>query len=98
MKTSELLKLDYRDLLKGLVVAVISAVLTAAKTSWDAGSLTFNWDAIETVAASAAASYLIKNLLTDSKVVVKADSPAAGLVLNTADPATPQEKSPAENA
>jgi hypothetical protein len=53
--------LGLSDFLKGLLLAVISAVLTVVATSLDAGSLTFNWKAIGLVAASTAVSYLIKN-------------------------------------
>lgn len=64
---SKLFNLDLKDLLKGMVVAVLAAVLTIIYNTVQAGSLTFDWKAIGTAGITAAAAYLLKNLQTNSK-------------------------------
>jgi hypothetical protein len=64
MKTSNLYSLDLKDLAKGLIVAVGSAVITTIQTSLQAGSLNFNWKLIGTVALGAGIAYLGKNFFT----------------------------------
>lgn len=68
MKTSNLYRLDWNDLVKGLIVAVVSAVITTVQTSLQAGSLDFNWKLIGTVALSAGIAYLGKNLFTPASL------------------------------
>jgi hypothetical protein len=72
MKTSSLFSLDFKDLGKGLLVAVGGAVIAAIETSIQAGSLTFNWKAIGGVALAAGLSYLVKNLFTPAQTVTPA--------------------------
>lgn len=64
---SKFLSLNATDFLRGLVVSVLSAVLTIIYQTIQAGSLTFDWKAIGTIAASAALGYILKNLLTNSE-------------------------------
>lgn len=59
---SSFLKLNIKDFAKGLLVAVISAVLTVVYTSLQAGSLNFDWKVIATTALTAALAYLTKNV------------------------------------
>jgi VIT1/CCC1 family predicted Fe2+/Mn2+ transporter len=65
---SNFLNLNLQDLGKGLIVAVIAAVLTFAYEALQAGTLfapgTFK--TVGMVALGAALSYLIKNLFTNS--------------------------------
>ena len=72
--TSKQWMLNYRDFLKGLLVAVIGAVLTTVQTSLDAGSLTFNWKTIATVGITAGVAYLVKNFATPSQIILKKDN------------------------
>lgn len=58
------------DILKGLLVAVITPVFTILLTSLDAGSLVFDWKVIGTVALSAALSYIMKNFLSPPRIVI----------------------------
>lgn len=60
-----MLSLKWKDLFKGLIVSVVTAVLTVIQTSLSAGSLTFNWKEIGTVALTATIAYLTKNFFTD---------------------------------
>ena len=69
MKKSKFMKLDARDFLKGLLVAVLTALLTGLYQLLQAGG-DLTWLAMKPVVmASAAAglSYLIKNLLSNSE-------------------------------
>jgi len=68
MKTSNLYSLDLKDLAKGLVVAIGSAVITTIQTSLQAGSLNFNWKLIGTVALGAGIAYLGKNFFTPASI------------------------------
>lgn len=63
---SDFLKLNWFDVGKGLLLAVISAVLTTIQTSLSAGSLEFDWKAIGLVATTTCVAYLIKNVFTNS--------------------------------
>jgi hypothetical protein len=69
MKTSSLFSLDFKDLGKGLLVAIGGAVIAAVETSVQAGSLTFNWQSIGGVAIAAGLSYLGKNFFTPAKTI-----------------------------
>ena len=68
--TSGFLTADMRDLLKGLVVAVLTSVFTVMMQSLEAGSLVFNWKAIAVTGLASALGYILKNMLTPSKVEV----------------------------
>ena len=68
MKTSPLYTLDFKDLLKGLIVAIGSAVVTTIQTSLQSGSLNFNWQLIGTVALGAGIAYLGKNFFTSASI------------------------------
>lgn len=63
---STFLTLNVRDLVNGLIVTVLAAVLTIVQTTVEAGSLNFDWQLIAKAGLTAAISYLIKNLLTNS--------------------------------
>ena len=61
-----LFKLSWEDLGRGLLVAVLSAVLTALYEYIPNGFAGIKWEAIATVAVTAGVAYLIKNLGTGS--------------------------------
>lgn len=63
---SSFLTLNAKDFIKGLVMAVLTAVITLIYTSVQAGNLTFDWKAIGVAALSSALAYITKNLLTNS--------------------------------
>lgn len=64
---SPFFNINLNDLGKGLILAVLTSVLTVIYTTVQAGSLTFNWSLIATTALTSALSYLLKNLLTNSE-------------------------------
>jgi hypothetical protein len=63
---SDFLKLNVKDFIKGLIVSVISAVLTIISTTVQAGNFTFDWKQIGIVALTAGVAYITKNFLTNS--------------------------------
>ncbi len=68
MKTSNLYSIDLKDLAKGLIVAIGSAVIATIQTSLQAGSLNFNWQLIGTVALGAGVAYISKNFFTPASI------------------------------
>jgi uncharacterized membrane protein YvlD (DUF360 family) len=64
---SPFLNLNTKDFLKGLFIAVVTAVITILYTSIQNNVFTFDWKNIGMVALSAALAYIMKNLLTNSK-------------------------------
>jgi len=64
---SSFLNIDLKDLGKGLIVAVLTSVLTIVYNTVEAGSLTFDWKVILTTGITTGLSYLLKNLLTNSQ-------------------------------
>jgi hypothetical protein len=71
MQTSSLFSLDFKDLAKGLLVAVGGAVIAAINSSIQVGAFVFNWKTIGGVALAAGVSYLGKNFFTSAKTVTR---------------------------
>lgn len=63
---STFLNLNTSDFLKGLLMAVLSSVITIVYQTVEAGSLVFDWKAIGTMAITSALAYIMKNLFTNS--------------------------------
>lgn len=63
---SSLFSLNSKDWIKGLVVAVLTAVITVVYNTIQVGELVLDWKAISVAAISAALAYITKNLLTNS--------------------------------
>lgn len=63
---STFLTLNNNDFLKGLIMAVLSTVITVVYQTVEAGSLVFDWKAIGTMALTTALAYIMKNLFTNS--------------------------------
>ena len=72
MQTSPLFSLDFKDLGKGLLVAIGGAVVAAVQSTVQAGSFTFSWKTIASVALASGLSYLGKNFLTPSQKITPA--------------------------
>lgn len=65
---SNFLNLNLTDLTKGLVVAVLTAVITYLYEALQSGDFTsLDWKIVGTTALIAAIGYLSKNLLTNSE-------------------------------
>lgn len=81
---SSFFALNGRDLVKGVIVAALTVVVTALATSLEAGSLPTidQWKSIGMMAAAAGISYFLKNFLTNKedqflKTDPKSEEPAA---------------------
>jgi hypothetical protein len=64
---SSLFTLNSKDWVKGLVVAVLTAIITVVYNTIQTGALLLDWKAISIAAISAALAYITKNLLTNSE-------------------------------
>ena len=65
---TKLFQLNGRDFLKGLVVTVVSAVLTLVLSLLNSNGLEFSmaeWQQVGVVALTAGLSYLLKNFASD---------------------------------
>lgn len=72
-KTSGLFRLDSQDLIKGLVVTVVSVPLMALIQSLNEGSISFDYKKTLMAGLAAGLSYLLKNFLTPSQTIVEED-------------------------
>lgn len=63
---SSLFTLNSRDWIKGLVIAVLTAIITVVYNTIQTGALVLDWKAISIAGISAALAYITKNLLTNS--------------------------------
>ena len=67
--SSKFLNLNWPDLLKGLLIAFIGAILTGVYKAIEAGTLTFTWAFFQPILLAGIGSglaYLIKNFFTNS--------------------------------
>lgn len=64
---SKFLTLNAKDFLKGLIIAVLTAIITFLYTSIQANNLVLDWKGMAISALTAGLAYLTKNLLTNSK-------------------------------
>lgn len=69
--TSKKYTLNWRDIGKGLIVAVGSAVIAACQTALDPNTLTFNWRFVIGSGLAGAFAYLGKNFFESSKVIIE---------------------------
>lgn len=72
MKTSGFLKLDWNDLGKGLLMAILTPVIGVIYQTVQAGSLTFDWHMIEVAAVGGFIAYMTKNFFTPASIVTPA--------------------------
>jgi hypothetical protein len=63
---SSIFTLNTNDFIKGLIIAVLTSVVTIVYQTVSTGSLAIDWKDIATVALSSALGYIMKNLLTNS--------------------------------
>jgi hypothetical protein len=69
--TSPKWSLDLRDLAKGLLLAVLTPVLTIIIQSVEQGSFAIDWLAIGNTALTTAAAYLLYKLRDGAKEITK---------------------------
>ena len=63
---SSLFTLNSKDWAKGLVIAILTAIITVVYNTIQTGALVLDWKAISIAGISAALAYITKNLLTNS--------------------------------
>lgn len=86
-------KLNWRDAGLGLVVAVITAALTAILDTINSGVTNINWKTVGIVAATAGISYLLKNFFTPAKTIVMAPKEEVKITdTTTGKTLTPEKK------
>lgn len=73
--TSGKFSLDTKDLFKGLLLAVLTPVLTILIDTLNQESLTFDWKHIGVTAISALIAYLLKNYLSPAQIVIENPHP-----------------------
>jgi len=61
MKDSNFLSLNWKDIFKGLIMAILTPAAWVIQQSLDAGTLVFNWKQIAMAAVAGGLSYLVKN-------------------------------------
>lgn len=75
---SPFLNLNIQDFFKGLLLVVLTSVITIIQESLTQGSLAFDWKAIGTTALTAGLAYILKNLLSNSEgKFLKSETPKA---------------------
>lgn len=69
MEKSEFLKLKRADFWKGLIVAVLTALLTGLSTAIAGATdfASFNWQSVVLASAGGFVAYMLKNLFTNSE-------------------------------
>ena len=69
--TSPLFSLNWKDALKGVLVAAVSAALTGVYNALTVVPPHIDWKQIGVVGITAGVAYLVKNFLTPAQVVTK---------------------------
>lgn len=64
MKQSNFLAINWSDVGKGLIMAVLTPCVLIIQQSIEAGNLTFNWKQIGVAAVAGGLAYLVKNFFT----------------------------------
>ena len=64
MKQSKIFQLNWLDLVKGLVMAILTPIVVIVQQSIEAGTFTFDWKVIGLAAIGGGFAYLVKNFFT----------------------------------
>ena len=64
MKDSNFLSLGVKDVLRGLLIAILTPVLVLIQQSIEAGNLVFEWKSLLIAGVGGGLAYLIKNFFT----------------------------------
>ncbi len=68
MKDSKLFAVNIKDILKGLLMAVLTPSVLVIQQSIELGSFVFNWHQIALAAVAGGVAYLVKNFFTPPTV------------------------------
>ncbi len=66
--TSKKFRLNAKDFLRGLLIAMLTAALMAVQNALDAGELIFKWKPITMAAIGGGVAYLLKNFFQPAQV------------------------------
>lgn len=73
--TSKKFSLQWRDVLRGFIMAGLTSALVVVQQSVESGELKFNWHSICMAAIGGGVAYLLKNwLIEPAKTIVTSDS------------------------
>lgn len=72
--TSKKFRINWLDIGKALLIAVITPVLVIIQAELDSGKMP-SWKSIGMAAVGGAVAYLIKNFFTPSKTIIKNEEP-----------------------
>ena len=78
MKTSTFLSLNWKDALKGFLVAILTVIITGFISAIQAGTITFTWvffDPLLLSGLGAGLAYLLKNFFSNSNSQVLTKEP-----------------------
>ena len=64
MKDSNFLSLGAKDILRGLLIAILTPILVLIQQSIEAGNLVFEWKSLLIAGVGGGLAYLIKNFFT----------------------------------
>ena len=73
MKKSSFLNLNWQDLAKGFIVAVLGAIVAIIAPSIQAGNFTFDWTTIWHTGVAAGVAYIGKNFFTPPPKTIEVD-------------------------
>jgi hypothetical protein len=63
--------LQWRDIARGLIMAILTPAVLIVQQSVEAGILTFNWHSIAMASVAGGIAYLVKNFFEPTKVIQK---------------------------
>jgi len=68
--TSKQFSINWKDIIRGLLMAVLTPVILIIQQSISAGEFTFNWKQIGMAAIAGGFAYLVKNFFTPAQTVI----------------------------
>lgn len=67
---SKQFSLQKRDIIRGLVIAVLTSAVTIVQETFQKGELSLDWNLILTASLSGGVAYILKNFLEPTKVII----------------------------
>ena len=73
--TSKKFTLQWRDVIRGVLMAAMTSALVIVQQSVESGNLNFNWQSIAMAAIGGGVAYILKNwLIEPAKTIVTSDT------------------------
>lgn len=73
--TSKKFTLQWRDVIRGVLMAAMTSALVIVQQSVESGNLNFNWHSIAMAAVGGGVAYILKNwLIEPAKTIVTSDT------------------------